>query len=54
MQLRGAAKRSNIQIHYALEEILWAFGDEYPVPLEERAAKQTELFIEKVKASSTG
>jgi Fe-S oxidoreductase len=54
VQLRGAAKRSNIKTHYALEEILWAFGDEYPVPLEERAAKQTELFIKKVKASSTG
>ena len=53
-QLRGAAKKSNIKTHYALEEILWALGDEYPVPLEERAAKQTELFIEKVKASSTG
>jgi Fe-S oxidoreductase len=50
-QLFGASKKSNIQPHYALEEILWAFGDEYPVPLEERAAKQTELFIKKVKAS---
>jgi Fe-S oxidoreductase len=53
MQLRGAARRSNIQMHYALEEILWAFGDEYPVPLEERAAKQAELFIAKVNASTT-
>jgi Fe-S oxidoreductase len=52
MQLRGAAKKSNIQTHYALEEILWAFGDEYPVPLEERAAKQAELFIAKVKTSN--
>jgi Fe-S oxidoreductase len=54
MQLRGSAKRSNIQTHYALEEILWAFGDECIVPLEERAAKQTELFIGKVKTSFTG
>jgi Fe-S oxidoreductase len=54
MQLRGAAKKSNIQTHYALEEILWAFGDEYPVPLEDRAAKQAELFVAKVKASFTG
>jgi len=54
MQLRGSAKKSNIQPHYALEEILWAFGDECTVPLEERAAKQTEFFIEKVKASFTG
>jgi hypothetical protein len=38
---------SNIQIHYALEEILWAFGDEYLVPLEERVVKQSELFMEK-------
>jgi len=53
IQLRGAAQKSNIQIHYGLEEILWAFGDEYPVPLEERAAKQTDLFIEKLKASFT-
>jgi Fe-S oxidoreductase len=54
MQLRGAAKRSNIRTHYALEEILRAFGDVCPVPLEERAAKQTELFIEKVRTSYTG
>jgi hypothetical protein len=54
MQLRGAARRASIQTHYALEEILWAFGDEYPVPLEQRAAKQTELFIDKVKASFKG
>ncbi|MBN1664298.1 MAG: (Fe-S)-binding protein [Deltaproteobacteria bacterium] len=47
-QLRGAARKSNIQIHYALEEILWAFGDDYPVPLEERVAKQTEFFINKM------
>jgi Fe-S oxidoreductase len=54
VQLGAAAKKFNVQPHYALEEILWAFGDEYPVPLEERAAKQTELFMEKVKASLTG
>jgi len=54
MQLRGAAQKTNIHIHYALEEILWAFGDDYPVPLEERAAKQTDLFIERVKASFAG
>jgi Fe-S oxidoreductase len=53
MQLRGAAKKSNIQTHYALEEILWAFGDEYPVALEDRAATQAELFIAKVKTSNT-
>jgi hypothetical protein len=53
-QLRGAAKKSDIQIHYSLEEILWALGDEYPVPYEERAAKQTQLFIQKVKSSAKG
>jgi len=53
MQMHGTAKMSGIQIHYALEEILWAFGDEHPVPLEERAAKQIRLVIEKVKASFT-
>ncbi|MEJ2727755.1 MAG: hypothetical protein P8185_04445 [Deltaproteobacteria bacterium] len=38
----------------ALEEILWAFGDEYPVPLEKRAAKHAELFKGKPKTSFTG
>ena len=51
MQLRGAAKKSKMPIHYALEEILWAFGDEYPVELEERAEKHAELFINKLKTS---
>ena len=50
VQLRGAAKKTGIQPHYALEEILWAFGDDYPVALEERAAKQTELLIKKISA----
>ena len=51
LQLRGAAQACRIQIHYALEKILWAFGDDYPIPFEQRAAQQTEIFIEKVKAS---
>jgi Fe-S oxidoreductase len=54
MQLQGAAEMSKVKPHYALEEILWAFGDEYPVPLKERAAKQTALFIEKIQASFAG
>jgi len=49
VQLRGAAKKNGMGIHYSLEEILWAFGDEYPVPLEERAKIQSRLFIEKLK-----
>jgi len=52
LQLRGAAKKSGLKLHYSLEEILWAFGDEYPVPLENRAAKHVELFIQKVKSSA--
>ena len=52
LQLRGAAKKNDIKIHYSLEEILWAFGDEYPVPLEERAKIQSRLFIEKLKESA--
>ena len=54
MQLQGPAEMSKITPHYALEEILWAFGDEYPVPLKERAAKQTGLLIEKMRTSFTG
>lgn len=51
MQLRGPVQKSDMQIHYALEEILWAFGDDYPVPLEERAQQQTDLYVQKVMAS---
>jgi Fe-S oxidoreductase len=54
LQLRGASKKSDIKIHYALEEILWAFGDESPVSLEERAVTQARLFVEKIKASPKG
>jgi Fe-S oxidoreductase len=53
MQLGGASQASNIKTHYALEEILLAFGDDFPIPLKERAAKQNELFMEKINASST-
>jgi Fe-S oxidoreductase len=52
-QLRGAAQACHIQIHYALEEILWALGDDVPVPFEERAGQQTAFFMKKVKASFT-
>jgi len=54
MQLGGPAAASGIRPHYALEEILWAFGDDFPVPLGERAKKQAGLFMEKVKASFAG
>jgi len=50
VQLRGPAKRSGLRIHYALEEILWALGDDYPVPLAARAERQSEFFLGKVKS----
>jgi len=52
LQLRGAAKKADTKIHFTSEDILWAFGDDYPVPLDERAAMQSRLFIDKVKASA--
>ena len=51
LQLRAASKKSGIKIHYSLEEILWAFGDKYSVPLESRAVKQSDFFVQKLKAS---
>jgi Fe-S oxidoreductase len=51
LQLRGASRKADINIHYALEDILRAFGDESPVSLEERAVTQARLFVEKIKAS---
>lgn len=50
LQLRGATKKADTKIHFTSEDILWAFGDDYPVPLDERAAMQSRLFIDKVKA----
>lgn len=52
LQLRGAAKKADTKIHFTSEDILWAFGDEYPVPLDKRADIQSRLFIDKVKASA--
>ena len=49
-QLRVGAQRAGLNLHYSLEEILWAFGDEYKVPLETRVAQQTELLMQKVKS----
>jgi len=39
---------SEINIHYSLEKILWAFGGEYPVPLEKRAEVMTNLLMKKM------
>ena len=52
IQLGGAVQTSNIKPHYALEEILMAFGDDFTIPLKERAAKQSELFMEKISLDS--
>jgi Fe-S oxidoreductase len=49
VQLRGAVKKSGLGIRYSLEDILWSFGDEYGVHLEERAATQSELFVRKLQ-----
>jgi Fe-S oxidoreductase len=49
-QLRIGAQRAGLKLHYSLEEILWAFGDEYTVPLETRVAQQTELVTQKAKS----
>lgn len=49
-QLRTGAQRAGLKLHYSLEEILWAFGDEYTVPLETRVTQQAELLMLKVKS----
>ncbi len=49
-QLRREAKKANVQIHYSLEEILWAFGDDYNVSLMDRAYQHAKLFKSKVAA----
>jgi Fe-S oxidoreductase len=49
-QLRIGAQRAGLKLHYSLEEILWAFGDEYTVSLETRIAQQAELVTQKVKS----
>lgn len=50
-QLRGAFKESDKGLHYSLEEILWAFGDGYPVPLEERFQIMKNMFDQKMQES---
>ena len=52
MQLLPGAEMSSINTHYALEEILWAFGDDFPVSLKVRAEKQTQLLMKKITASA--
>jgi Fe-S oxidoreductase len=50
IQLRGAAKKVGVATHYALEEILWALGDDPPVPLKERSRVQGKLFMERLQS----
>jgi Fe-S oxidoreductase len=52
-QLRRGAKKANIQIHYSLEEILWAFGDEYPVSLMDRASQHAKLLKNKIQSTAS-
>ncbi|MBN1375072.1 MAG: (Fe-S)-binding protein [Dehalococcoidia bacterium] len=47
-QLRAGGQKAGLKVHYSLEEILWALGDEYTVPLETRVVQQAELFKQKV------
>jgi hypothetical protein len=49
IQLGGAAKNIGVETHYSLEEILWAFGDEYPIALKERTAVQSKLFMNRLE-----
>jgi len=48
-QLRTGAQKAGLKVHYSLEEILWALGDEYTVPLETKVAQQAKLLTQKVK-----
>jgi len=50
IQLRGAAKNVGVEMHYSLEEILWALGDEPSAPLKERTRLQGKLFMDKLQA----
>jgi Fe-S oxidoreductase len=54
MQLGRAAKEGGVETHYSLEEILWALGDEYPVPLRKRTKVQGKLFMEKLQSYMAG
>ena len=50
IQLRRATKDIGVATHYALEEILWALGDDYPVPMKERSRMQGKLFMDKLQS----
>jgi Fe-S oxidoreductase len=50
IQLSRPARTIGVATHYALEEILWALGDDYPVPLKERSRMQGRLFMDRLQA----
>ena len=54
MQLGRPAKNAGMETHYSLEEILWALGDDYPVPLRKRTKVQGKLFMEKLQSYMAG
>jgi Fe-S oxidoreductase len=54
MQLGRAANNVGVETHYSLEEILWALGDDYPVPLRKRTKVQGKLFMEKLQSCIAG
>jgi Fe-S oxidoreductase len=47
MRLGGPAKKAGLESRYSLEDILWAFGDEYSVPLRKRLSLQGRLVLER-------
>ena len=54
MQLGGGASKIGVKTHYALEEILWALGDEYPVALRVRSKVQGKIFMQKLMSVMAG
>ncbi len=49
-QLHRPARDADIKVHYSLEEVLWALGDEPTTPLGKRMSLQGKLFMEKLRA----
>ena len=53
MNLNGPAKEIGAKVHYSLEEIMWALGDDHPVELRERTKLQGKLFMKKLMSAMT-
>lgn len=49
MNLQPAARGHGIEVHYALDDILYALGDDIPVRLEARTDQQSARFIGKLQ-----